>query len=149
MKKSVIGSLILGSSLCLLVGLAATDRAATGLGNFHFGEDGHGIALFDFNIVDGAEVTGSLLFAAEDHHSYPDIIIRVPKITDASFDGSQVRFTAKGAFHDDPVDVVGKAIDRGDSLRPDWFFIKATSNGEVVFEAEGDVHKGNIVISQE
>ena len=94
MKTFLLGSIVLVAGLGLAAAsgpalstepgesaMAAVDRIANGKGSFSFGEDG--VAMFEFNLVANGPPKGSLLCAAEEHHSYPGIIIRVNEIVSA------------------------------------------------------------------
>jgi hypothetical protein len=150
--KTVIPIILLSLSMAMLSAaspplVAEGASAATGRGNMTFGHDEEGIGFFEFNISAGTETTGKLLFAAEHHHHYPDIIVRVNKIDRARFGPGWVKFSAMGALHDETVRVRGGAWDGEGTNKPDRFSIRCTNGrGEVVLEAEGQLFKGDIVI---
>jgi hypothetical protein len=150
--KTVFRIVLLAVSAAVLAAAGPTfvsegASAATGKGNFTFGHDEEGIGFFEFNISAGDATTGKLLFAAEHHHHYPDIIVRVSKIDRARFGPGWVKFTAMGALHDETVRVRGGAWDGAATGKPDRFSIQCTNGkGELVLEAEGELFKGNIVI---
>ena len=131
---------------------AAADekQSATGHGSITFGHDGEGRGFFKFDIqqVDG-RITGSLLFAAEDHHEmmFPEVIVRLGKIDKAGFRRNRVKFSGHGALHDNPVDVTVVARDNASSKKADRFTIKCVGNdGKVVFEADGEVFLGDLKV---
>ncbi len=150
--KTVIRIVLLGLSTAFLSAasppfVSEGASGATGKGNMTFGHDEEGIGFFEFNISAGAETTGKLLFAAEHHHHYPDIIVRVSKIDRARFGPGWVKFSAMGALHDETVRVTGGAWDGAAAGKPDRFSIRCTNGtGEVVLEARGQLFKGDIVI---
>jgi hypothetical protein len=123
------------------------NHAATGKGSMTFGHEEEGVGFFEFNISAGSETKGRLLFAGEHHDHYPDIIVRVEKIDRARFGQGWVRFSARGALHDDPVRVTGQAWDGAAVNKPDRFSIRCVnSSGAVVLEADGELFRGDIVI---
>ncbi len=129
------------------VAAAAAEQSAVGNGTMAFGHENEGRGYFLFNIQQGDEITGTLLFAAEDHHEmmYPDIIVRMAKIETAKFGRHSVRFSGPGALHDDPVAVTVTAHDNASSRKADRFTIKCVNGkGKVVFEAKGEVFLGDI-----
>jgi hypothetical protein len=150
--KTVIRLVLLGLSAAMLSAaspplVSEGASAATGKGSMTFGHDEEGVGFFEFNISAGTETTGKLLFAAEHHHHYPDIIVRVSKIDRARFGPGWVKFSATGALHDETVRVRGGAWDGAATGKPDRFSIRCTNGtGEVVLEAEGHLFKGDIVI---
>jgi hypothetical protein len=122
-------------------------NSATGDGLMAFGKDGHGRGLLRFNIVEDGEITGSLLYAAEDHHHFPDVIVELGRIDKATFLPRSVRFSGPGGLHDDPVHVTVRAYDRG-KKRPDRFVIRCKdTKNNVVFEADGELLRGDIVVN--
>ncbi len=135
-----------------LPGVAAADVefSAVGHGSMAFGHEGEGRGYFKFDLrqVDG-QITGSLLFAAEDHHEmmFPAVIVRLSNIERASFGRHRVRFSGKGALHNDPVSVTVTARDNASSRKADRFTIKCVdNNGKVVFEADGEVFLGDLQV---
>ncbi len=154
MNRAVASSVLLACSVVMLSAAgppvsADATRTASGLGNIHFGEEGTGIGLFDFNIDGGPEVSGRLIFAGEDHHHYPDIVIQAEKITAAKFSYRKVEFKAEGMMHDEPVKIAVIAFDGAGTSRPDHLSIKVLhldgdDGGHGDFHAEGDVYKGDI-----
>ncbi|MHC4127605.1 MAG: hypothetical protein ACYTE6_04770 [Planctomycetota bacterium] len=150
--RTVIRIVLLGLSAAILsaaspVLVSEGASAATGKGSMTFGHDEEGVGFFEFNVSAGAETTGKLLFAAEHHHHYPDIIVRVRKIDRARFGPGWVKFSATGALHDETVRVRGGAWDGAATGKPDRFSIRCTNGtGEVVLEAEGHLFRGDIVV---
>ena len=78
---------------------------ATGAGRITFGNGGHGRGFFDFAVEGGRGTYGRILFGGEDHHSYPKIVIRVDEVIKVDILRNTVRITARGRFHNTPVDV--------------------------------------------
>ena len=153
MKKVLIGIglLMIAAGLPAMsspVVAGAGDHRSVGKGTIAIGHDDESVGLFNFEVATGQETTGSLLFAAEGHHGYPDVIVRVAKIDTATFAERSFTFTAKGLLHDEQVDVTGAAFDNAGTGSPDVFEIKVVSalDGEVVFEAEGEVFIGDIFV---
>ncbi len=160
MKKFLLGSIVLAAGLgpaaasvqdssaeSAVSATAAADRIASGLGTINFGDHGDGVAMFEFNVSATPRAQGSLLCAAEDHHAYPDVIIRVNEIVSVRFKSRTVMITARGHLHDDPVTVYVTAFDGSGSSRPDRFAIKtvgAGGNAGGDFHAEGEVVNGDI-----
>jgi hypothetical protein len=123
------------------------NQTATGKGSMTFGHEEEGVGYFEFEISTRSETRGKLLFAAEHHDHYPDIIVRVSKIERARFGQGWVKISARGALHDETVRVSVGAWDGAATNKPDRFSIKCTNGkGEVVLEAEGALFKGDIVI---
>ena len=121
-------------------------KSATGKGVMAFGEDGHARGLIRFSVREDGELTGSLLFAAEDHHHFPDIVVELGLIEKANFTAGRVTFSGPGGLHDDPVHVTVRAYDRGKN-RPDRFVIRCTDQSKaVVFEADGELLRGDIIV---
>ena len=119
---------------------------ARGEGSMSFGHhDEEGRGYLRFEIEDGDVVTGTLLFAAEHHHErFPDIVVQLGSIKEATFAGRTVVFSGPGQLHDDPVHVSVRARDRA---RADRFEITCTDpSGETVFEADGELFRGDIEI---
>ena len=127
---------------------ADEQQSAIGHGSMAFGHEGEGRGYFKFEIrqVDG-QITGTLLFAAEDHHEmmFPDIVVRMAKIDKGAFRRNVVRFSGQGALHDTPVSVTVTARDNAKSKKADRFTIKCVgNNGKVLFEADGEVFLGDL-----
>jgi hypothetical protein len=150
--KTVIRIVLLGLSTTLLAATSPPQvsegaSSATGKGSMTFGHEQEGVGFFEFNISAGTETSGTLLFAAEHHDHYPDIIVRVSKIDRARFGQGWVKFSANGMLHDDPVRVRGGAWDGAATDKPDRFKITCTNGkGEVVLDASGELFKGDIVV---
>jgi hypothetical protein len=114
-----------------------------------FGEHGDSVGLIEFNVQGGRTPTGSLLFAAEDHHRYPDIIVRLDQITRATFGRRTIRLSGQGKLHDDPVTVTVFAFDGEGTAKPDRFSIKCVNGqGQVVLKARGELFNGDIRVGQ-
>ena len=135
-----------------------TATAALGNGSMSFGHDGEGRAWLKFNIQDGDPISGSLIFAAEDHHygeqaasmMFPDVIIRLTNFETYSLKNRIVTFSGSGTLHNDPVRVTVKAYDNEGSKKEDRFVIKcADEKGRVVFSADGYLFRGNIQVGGE
>lgn len=123
---------------------------AAGDGSMKFGEDGGGVGYFKFDVKADPKPSGSLLFAAEHHHLYPDEIVRISKITKVTFGRRTAEFSGTGALHDTPVSMTVSIFDGKGSDRPDRFSITCTNDkGEVVLHAEGDVFIGGLVVGTE
>ncbi len=122
--------------------------AATGKGTIHFGKDGHGVGLFDFNVdFSKPQITGSVLFAGEDHHGYPDVIIRMTKIETASIEDRTFTCAGGGTRFDDEVYVNVIAWDGSGTEEADWLHIHCTdADGQEVFHAQGEVFIGDIFV---
>ncbi len=155
MKRAVVGSILVAAGLTMLSAsgppvAADVSRTAQGLGNITFGHDGKGIALFDFNIADGESLSGRLVFAGEDGHHYPEIVIQADTLRSARFSFRKVEFTADGLMHDEPVRIKAIAFDGAGTKKADHFSIKVfgidkdNGGGHADFHAEGDVYKGDI-----
>ena len=159
MKTFLMGSIVVAAGLGLAAAsrpvptvpgestMAAADRTASGLGTFKFGDEGAGAAMFEFNVSGTGNAKGSLLFAAEEPHAYPNVIIRVTEIVSVRFSGRTAMITARGHLHDDPVTVLVTAFDGNGTSRPDRFTIKtvgADGDGDGHFQAAGEVVSGNI-----
>ncbi len=157
MNRIIAGVVLVVSSVTLLATVDAAkprsggnrDNSASGNGSMSFGEHGDGVGLIEFDVGGGNPPSGSLLFAAEDHHSYPDIIVRMDKITRATIGRRTVRFSGQGALHDDPVTITVFAFDGEGTAKPDRFSIKCV-NGQhkVVFKARGELFNGDIRVGQ-
>lgn len=162
MKTFLLGSIVLAAGLGLAaasgpdrsvepadMAMAAADRVARGLGTINFGDHGDGVAMFEFNVSATGRPTGTLLCAAEDHHAYPGVIIRVHEIVSVRFKNRTVEITARGHLHDEPVTVFVTAFDGSGTTRPDRFAIKtvgADGDHPGDFQAEGEVVNGNIQV---
>lgn len=123
--------------------------SAIGEGTMSFGrDDDDGVAYLRFSIADGPTVTGSLLFAGEHHHHmFPDVVVELGNIQQARFDAHSVEFSGPGKLHDDQVTVTVIAYDEEVNERADRFVIKcADSDGEIVFEADGELFRGDIQV---
>ncbi len=143
-------SLLIASAGLPSAAAADAEFSAVGHGSMAFGHEGEGRGYFKFDLrqVDG-QITGSLLFAAEDHHEmmFPEVIVRLSNIERASFGRHRVRFSGKGALHNDPVSVTVTARDNASSRKADRFAIKCVgSKGKVVFEADGEVFLGDLQV---
>lgn len=154
MKRLVAGLILVACTVPLLapsnapsVSLADLPTAASGQGSMSFGKDGHGVGFFLFQVASGDPVTGSLVFAAEDHHRYPDIIVRMEAIDKVGFRARAVSFSGQGRLHDEDVHVSATGYDGEGTKKPDTFTIRCTNNaGEIVFEASGEVFIGNVTV---
>jgi len=129
---------------------AAPAALASGDGSIKFGKDGHGVGYFNFDVTASPRPSGSLLFAAEDHHLYPHDIVRASNITKATFGRRTAEFSGTGALHDTPVSIKVTIFDGNGTDRPDRFSILCTDKqGRVVLHAEGDVFVGSLVVGAE
>ena len=155
MMRTLVGVSLLGFVAALSaasgppVSVLAVADSASGRGTISFGEDedGHGAGLFRFNVRRGALAGGSLLFAAEEPHNYPDIVVRMNGIEKAKFAARSVKFSGKGNLQDQPVSIEASAFDGQGTKRPDSFSIRCIdAKGKVVFEAKGEVTIGNISV---
>ena len=147
MMRNVIRAAVLILSAAVLSAAAPDGRTATGRGSMTFGHEGEGVGFFELNIAGGATTTGSLLFAGEHHDHFPDIVVRVDKIDRARFGSGWVRFTARGALHDEPVRVTGTAWDGAAAGTADRLSLECVDGkGRVVLHAEGDLFRGDIAI---
>ncbi len=158
MKKTfLLGSIVLTAGLGLAAAsgpvlpepgesaMVAADRTARGHGTISFGDDGAGVAMFEFNVSATGKAQGSLLFAAEEPHAYPSVIIRVNEIVSVRFRGRTAMISARGHLHDDPVTVLVTVFDGNGTSRPDRFTIKTVgADGDGHFQAAGEVVSGNI-----
>ena len=158
MKSFVLTATVLASGVVLLIvsgALLAAESippsSAVGNGSMSFGEDGDGVGLIEFKVEShGGRVDGSLLFAAEHHHDYPDIIVRADDIDRAEFTQQSVKFSGKGKLHETAVTISVSASDGAGKTEPDRFAITCTdSKGDVVFEAEGELSSGDIRVGEE
>ena len=171
MKRVLLGVLFPACCMTLIAGAsmpAAADPAlptkARGEGSIKFAvhdddhhpvadddnEDGRGYLLFDVERKPGG-FSGSLLFAAEEHHGllYPDIIVRVGHIDSAEFGRRQVKITTKGKLHDETVTVSVIAFDGQGTDEHDRFAIKcANARDEIVFSASGELFAGDVVVGE-
>lgn len=156
MKRIMAGVVLVASSAAVIAALGAatpllggSQSSATGKGSMSFGEHGDSVGLIEFDVRRGRPPTGSLLFAAEDHHRYPDIIVRMDKISRATFGKHRVKFSGQGKLHDDPVTVSVSAFDGEGTAKPDRFSIKCTNgDGKVVFEARGELFSGDVSVGE-
>lgn len=156
MKRVMVGIVIFASGAAHLVASdsslpskTAIPSSASGQGSMRFGEHGDGVGTFVFDVKQGAGVTGSLLFGAEDEHSFPDIVVRMDDIEIATFERRSVSFSGSGRLHDDPVSVTVSVFDGKGARAPDTFAIECTnSQGKVVFEAQGEVFIGKVHVGE-
>lgn len=153
MKKAWVAIILLTSCFPLVeasrtpVG-SANDNAARGRGSIRFGEDEHGVGSFGFDVTPG-EANGSMLFAAEAHHFYPDIVVRMNDIEDANISGHTIRFSGEGVLHDEPVFINVSAFDGEGTQAPDRFSIQCTNvAGELVLKARGELFVGDVVVGE-
>lgn len=152
-------SLAIGIILCCSFAVSSAKAAAMavasagGEGSMSFGHEGEGRAWLKFTVQDGDQISGSLLFAAEDHHSeqmsmmFPDVIVRLSNIQEVTFKDKLVKFSGSGTLHDDPINVSVIAYDNSGSKKPDRFVIKCRdNNGKITFKADGELFRGNIQV---
>ena len=153
MKNVLLGFALLAGSASFLAASTAplaadseTINTASGNGSISFEEEGRGVVHFVTKQTEEG-TTGKLLFAADHPHGFPEIIIRVNKISRASFSGRTVKFSARGMLHGEPVKVKGSAYDGAGTLKADRFVIEAfDESGEEIFHAHGEVLQGDIVV---
>lgn len=144
LAASAAASLGLTEPFAVMAGNDA--RTANGRGVMVFGEHGDARGWLRFSIREDGDLTGTLLYAAEDHHHFPDIVVELGLIDAATFTGNSVSFSGPGGLHDDPVNVIVEAYDRGER-GPDRFVILCTDqDGAVVFEADGELIRGDIIV---
>jgi hypothetical protein len=156
MKRIMVGVVLVASGATFVAAFGdppplsgGNQNSASGHGSMSFGEHGDSVGLIEFDVGGGRSPSGSLLFAAEDHHRYPGIIVRLEKITRAAFGRRTVRFSGQGALHDDPVTVTVFAFDGEGTAKPDRFSIKCVNGqGKVVFKARGELFNGDIRVGQ-
>ncbi len=156
MKRIMVGVVLVASSAHLVAAFGAppqlsggNQNSAAGHGSMSFGEHGDSVGLIEFNVQGGRAPTGSLLFAAEDHHRYPGVIVRLDQIARATFGRHTIRFSGPGKLHDDPVTVTVFAFDGEGTAKPDRFSIKCVNGqGKVVLKARGELFTGDIRVGQ-
>ena len=157
MNRIIAWAVLVVSSVTLLATVDAAAlrsgsnqaNSASGNGSMSFGEHGDSVGLIEFDVGAGHSPSGSLLFAAEDHHRYPDIIVRLDKIDRATFAHHKVKFWGDGMLHDEPVSIKVTAFDGEDADEPDTFSIKCKNGeGNVIFEADGELFSGDISIGE-
>lgn len=160
MNNAWIG-LVTAAAAALLAAAPPPDAAAgdlklaSGRGSFTFGEpDEHdgdsGVAFFDFDVrlERGKAPQGTLLMAAE--HHYPDVIVRIVKIEHATISGRTLKIRTHGRLHDEDVLVEAAAYDGDDEGERDTLAVKCTNAaGKVVFEADGEVASGDVLVGVE
>lgn len=157
MKKFVLSAFVfvcgipfVGQGNAAIISHEATPTVASGDGSIRFGHDGDDVGYFHFAIKAHPQPSGSLLFAAETSHLFPDEVVRVSKITAVTFDGATSEFSGTGALHDTPVSVKVSIFDGKGSDRPDRFSITCTDRqGQVILRAKGNVFVGDLVIGAE
>jgi hypothetical protein len=160
MKKVLLGVVLVASG-AISVAASSTlwgsesvmPTTASGEGTMSFGEHGHEtVGFFLFEVERGPQTSGSLVFAAEYHEHgarYPEIVVRVPDIEYAVLGQRSIRFAAMGTQQEEPVFVAVSAFDSEGTTRPDKFTIVCINiEGEVVFEAEGEVVLGDILVGE-
>ncbi|MHC4413843.1 MAG: hypothetical protein ACYS0G_01025 [Planctomycetota bacterium] len=152
MKRLAFGIVLAASAIAVVAAFGPPpvakggEGSASGHGAITFEEDGRGLVQFEIR-QDAEGTSGSLLFAAEHHHAYPDIIIRMSEIDSARFRDRSVKFSGKGWLHDDRVYVTASAFDGEGTKRADSFSITCSRyKGEVVFAARGELFTGDIVV---
>jgi hypothetical protein len=147
--RQAVAVCAVGLSCALAVGGAAplfsSDGSAVGSGAIHFGKKGEGVGYFDFAFQAGPKPTGTFVFAGEDHHRYPHVIIRLDAIETLDISGRTVTLKAKANIHDEPVILHVSATD-ADGSKADTFGLRALESGKVVFEAEGELFIGDIQV---
>ncbi|MFQ5430742.1 MAG: hypothetical protein ACE5E1_10570 [Phycisphaerae bacterium] len=153
MMRTLVGISLLGfvAALSAASGTPAADSAvassASGQGTMSFGADGHGAGVFQFNVARGGLPSGSLLFAGEEAHRFPDIVVRMDNIRNARFGVRSVQFSGRGTLHDQPVTVSVTAFDGAGTKDPDSFGIKCkNAEGKIVLEARGELTSGDVVV---
>ncbi len=156
MKRAVVGSAVLALGSLMLSaaapGTAAGDRTASGTGTIRFGAEGLSVAMFDFSLTADPQPLGEFLCAAETNHNlYPEIIVRVERITSLTIRKRTINLVAEGTLHDDPVTVHVYAWDGEGTKKKYWFSIKTVpqthnDDGHGHFVAEGEVKTGDIRI---
>lgn len=166
MKRLVLGIFSLTACIPLLMAavelpannnVAMTATSATGEGSMSFGHENEGRAWLKFNIQDGEQPSGTMIFAAEQHHDnqinsmiFPDVIVRLTNFEKFTFKKNFVRFSGSGTLHDEPITISVIAYDNEGSKKDDRFVIKCMDDkGRVVFHADGFLFRGNIQIGGE
>jgi|GEM_PF-4400304 len=155
MKKRLLFCLA-ALGVALTVHAMVTPMMATGVGKIllgHHTEDhgDDGVLIFDLSLRDDENgVTGSLLAAAEgvDHgNDFPDVIVRIPSIEWASFDGRTAYFGGPGFVIFDEAIVYGWVRDNEGTLRKDEFFVFALSPfGGMIWAGGGELSSGYVYV---
>lgn len=121
--------------------------SAAGVGAIHFGKKGESIGFFDFNVHAGGKATGTFLFGAEHHQSYPEVVVRMSALERVTIEGRSVTIRGKGALQETPVYFTATAVD-GMGGKPDTFRIDcvpaAGGDKSAHFHAEGEVFSGSL-----
>lgn len=154
--RSILAGIVLATGVMVTAGAAgpagpasAVDaNTAAGTGAIHFGKKGTGVGFFDFNVVATAKPTGTFFFGGEDHHGYPDVVIRLHGLDRVVINGRTAYIKGKGALQDHPVLFTVVATD-GTNGKPDTFKIDTVpahgdDDGDGFFHAEGEVFNGSI-----
>ncbi|MCP3902924.1 MAG: hypothetical protein GY715_04745 [Planctomycetes bacterium] len=150
LAAGAIGALGLAPPQPFAAGKAAISAGGQGTMAFsseHETDDDTGIGYLRFGIRGGETVSGTLLFAAEHHHGmFPDIVVQLGNVQEASFKEHSVKFTGQGLLHDDQVTITVRAWDHGKS-KADRFAIECVDPaGHVRFQADGHLVRGDIRI---
>ncbi len=157
MKKVVIGVVVLVTGVSLWAAadkdaMGALPEVASGHGSVTW-HDQHnkeqGVGMLTFDVARHGRIIGSLVFAAEHGHDFPDVVLRLDNVAMLQFTPDTVRFAGIGLLIDEPVFITVYGYDGASIRQPDTFSITAVDiNGEQVFEAEGEMLFGSLVVGE-
>lgn len=135
----------------MVANMMANGRGKVLLGHHTEDHGDDGVLTFDLSLRDDENgVTGSLLAAAEgvDHgNDFPDVIVRIPSIEWASFDGRATYFGGPGFVIFDEAIVYGWVRDNDGTLHRDEFFVFALSPfGGMIWAGGGELSSGYVYV---
>lgn len=155
MKKRLLFCLA-ALGVALTVQAMVTPMMANGIGKIllgrHTEDDGdNGVLIFELALRnDENGISGSLLAAAEgvDHgNDFPDVIVRIPSIEWASFDGRTAYFGGQGFVIFEEAIVFAWVRDNAGTPRKDEFFVFALSPfGEMIWAGGGELSSGYVYV---
>lgn len=149
-RHVLVALAVLGAVLtvhAMVVDMMAVGRGKVLLGHHNEDHGDDGVMIFELSMRDDENgVSGSLLAAAEGVDSgqdFPDIIIRIPAIEWASFDGRTAYFGGRGFVIFEDAIVFGWVKDNDATLHKDEFFVAALSPfGEMIWVGGGELASG-------
>ncbi|MHC4428901.1 MAG: hypothetical protein ACYS0D_09925 [Planctomycetota bacterium] len=155
MKTRLLTLCALAVAGCVLTASGPVGRvneSAQGEGSIRFGDGEHGRGYFLFEVEAGQTGDeGRFFFAAEDHHEYPDVVIRIQSILRVDVGGRVARIKAQGHLQFIPVVIEAVAVDNVGTGNPDEFSVETTplhgdDDGDGHFHASGKLFRGDIQV---
>ncbi|MFZ4508471.1 MAG: hypothetical protein ACOYON_12325 [Fimbriimonas sp.] len=108
-----------------------------------------GTASVNFKFYGGSSPSGTMLYAAEDHHEsrYPHVVVRLSQIKSLTFEGKTAHVLGEGEYHDEVASIEVIMVDSGLKTKGDRFTIRVRQGDMVMYERSSELGIGDIQVN--